>query len=442
MPDKNTFTVYILGASLDTGNRGVSALAASLVKIIRSIKPKSHISFFIGNESPKPQQLQLAGSTLQVNVLNYRLSPKAKLGEHLFWLFLLACLQRIIPVSRLKRLIINSNQRLQALYHADLIGDIRGGDSFSDIYGLKNLLLGSLPVFIPLLLNKKTMLFPQTYGPYDTRLGKFIARLIINHAAHIFSRDRQSADTIKILLQNHATEKFVTFCPDVAFMLDALAPASPVIQPPLHLKEHTPLIGFNVNGLMYNGGYTRDNMFGLKLDYRLFTRRVTETLLMQTPAHILFVPHTFGPPGNINSDPDACRDVLDSLPDTYKDRVHMVTSEYNQSEIKGIIRQCDFFIGSRMHACIAALSQGIPTIGVAYSKKFSGVFESIDAGRMVVDARTTTLEEAVDTIISSFDKRDMLSTFTREQVAKAQHTIQTTFEDILSSSYAQDPVSL
>ena len=35
------------------------------------------------------------------------------------------------------------------------------------------------------------------------------------------------------------------------------------------------------------------------------------------------------------------------------------------------------FIGSRMHAVIAELSSGVPSIPIAYSRKFMGVFEPL-----------------------------------------------------------------
>lgn len=34
----------------------------------------------------------------------------------------------------------------------------------------------------------------------------------------------------------------------------------------------------------------------------------------------------------------------------------------------------DFFTGARMHACIAALSSGVPVYPIAYSRKFTGLF--------------------------------------------------------------------
>jgi len=61
-----------------------------------------------------------------------------------------------------------------------------------------------------------------------------------------------------------------------------------------------------------------------------------------------------------------------------------------------------------MHACIAALSQGIPTVGVAYSQKFTGVFESVLAGDCVVDAGSVDPGIACARIIEQFEHREQL----------------------------------
>ncbi len=94
-----------------------------------------------------------------------------------------------------------------------------------------------------------------------------------------------------------------------------------------------------------------------------------------------------------------------TIPAEFRDRIYLISKKYNQHEIKGVIGTCDFFVGSRMHACIAALSQGIPTIGVAYSKKFRGVFESMNAGDWVIDARSTDSSSAVDKILAYIQKK-------------------------------------
>jgi len=313
------------------------------------------------------------------------------------------------------------------------VGNIHGGDSFSDIYGLKRFILGIMPDIIALLMNKKLVLLPQTYGPYNHSIAKSIARFILKRSTCILSRDREGLIIVEKVVKEIDSNE-LKLCPDVAFTLESVKPNKLEIKPPINNDLEVSLIGINVNGLMYNGGYTRDNMFGLKFNYKSFVNKIVAHLLEKTGAHILLVPHTFGPSGNINSDPDASKEVLDSFADLYKNRVHLVMQEYDQSEIKGIIKLCDFFIGSRMHACIAALSQAIPTIGVAYSRKFKGVFDSIGSGDTVLDARLLDEETVITKVMDCYKKRSEIRTHVKEKIAAAQKRIMAVFGDMFKVS--------
>jgi polysaccharide pyruvyl transferase WcaK-like protein len=429
--ENSTIDICLMGASMDTGNRGVSALAASVVKIFRSIDSEAKISFFIGNRLSKPQEVRLSNKIVPVKVVNYRLSPKAHLNEHLFWIFFLACLHRFIPVNTLQKKIIHSNTFLSGLDQSDLIGDINKGDSFSDIYGIRRLITTTMPSIIALLIGKRLILLPQTYGPFKTSIGKQIARFILSRSELNISRDQEGIKLINKLTEKEAKNSKNVFCPDVAFMLDSIKLDKMDIHPSLENIHSKPIIGLNINGLMYSGGYTRKNMFGLKLEYDKFIQNLVRQLLENTEAHILLVPHTYGPPGGINSDPDASWDVIKRLSESHKDRLHMVINEYDQSELKWIISNCDFFIGSRMHACIASLSQGIPTVAIAYSKKFIGVFDSIGSGDTVIDARLSNNEDAINKIFKYYKNRKELCIDAKKNVAKSQERIKYVFTELL-----------
>lgn len=54
-------------------------------------------------------------------------------------------------------------------------------------------------------------------------------------------------------------------------------------------------------------------------------------------------------------------------------------------------------MGSRMHATIGALTSNTPVIPVAYSRKFTGLFDSVDYP-YVVDLQTLDTESAVKQI--------------------------------------------
>jgi len=168
------------------------------------------------------------------------------------------------------------------------------------------------------------------------------------------------------------------------------------------------------------------------MDYKLFVHKLSEAILKKTNANLLLIPHTFAAHGHVESDPDACAEVFAALSPAFKGRIQMITGEYDQHAIKGIIGRCNFFIGSRMHACIAALSQKIPTVAVAYSKKFKGVFESIDAGNFVIDARAAETHEAITMILAMFEDRARIETVLKVQIDTAQKQQLKIFREILT----------
>ena len=425
-----TFEVALMGASLHTGNRGVSALGASLATLVWRSQPHATISFLIGNRDSRDAEVYVGGRWRPVQTVNYRLSPRASLGQQLWWIVLMSALHRIVPFTLTRRFIAR-NGWIRRVLKADFVGDIRGGDSFSDIYGWKGFVLACLPIFSVIWLRRGIHLLPQTYGPFRSRFAEWCARYILLHAESVWCRDRMSLQEVSRLTRGRRQG---SLCPDVAFALEAIRPDMLAVDPPLIRREEETVIGLNVSGLVYHGGYTRDNMFGLKLDYVRFVRRLVEQLLADPSNRIVLVPHTFAPDGRVESDPSACRQVQQTVPSELRDRVHLVTKDYDQHHIKGVIGGCDFFIGSRMHACIASLSQGIPTVGVAYSRKFAGVFETVGAAECVIDGRTEDEQEALDRVQRLFERRHADAARLRAQVTNAQNELFALFNRIVASA--------
>lgn len=423
------YHVCLFGCSFDTGNRGVSALTAALVKLIVEARPSARVSLLIGNRDPRTHEIRINGHSHRVRVVNYRLSPRSSPREHLACILLSALLHKVVPIPALRAWLVSHNHWLRALRRADFVGDIRGGDSFSDIYGLGRLILGAFPAVTAWLLNKRLVLLPQTYGPFRHPLAVFLARRILRYADVILSRDKDSVRTVQGLVGDGK----VRFCPDVAFLLDPIPPERLRVEPQLDLTEARPLIGLNVNGLIFNGGYTRRNMFGLKFDYRAFLPVLLDHLMQRTSAHVLLVPHTFGPPGNINSDRDAIHRLLRETGTKYAGRLHVLVGEYDQSGLKAIIGLCDFFIGSRLHACIAALSQGIPTLALSYSDKFAGVFQSAGIAEMVVDGRAALPEQILARSVEMFERRGEVASPLKLKAARLQGETREVFRELVGA---------
>lgn len=427
--------VGILGTPVSSGNRGVMALGTSLVSLCTRAGC-DQIVLFVGHREPCVLTFRTEEDSREVRVVNYRLSPRARAREHLAWIVAACLLYRALPWCRVRGWLAERTPWIAALHQMDLVGDIRGGDSFSDIYGWWRYLLGFLAAWTVILIKGSMVLLPQTYGPYRSRWTRRLARWLLQHSSVIVARDRESQ---RVAQELAGDAKQVWLCPDVAFALQGAMPSTMETDPPPEPasdREHEKArpIGVNVNGLMYNGGYTRANMFGLKLDYPTLLPRLVTALLQEHPGEVWLIPHTYAPAGSVESDPEACRRVRKAVSPELQPRVRIVTGEYDCREIKGIIGQCEFFVGSRMHASIAALSLGIPTVGIAYSRKFAGVFETVGMRDWVVDGREVENPDAVDRVLELYRIREAVRPALMAAAVDARRRLQETFDRLFRAA--------
>lgn len=424
--------IGLLGASFDTGNLGVSALAESSIKVILNRWPKSEIILLGSGYKPQQHRLFVSGKEICVKTLPIRFCKNVFLPYHFLRFVFYGLLAKLLPGSRLKTALVNRNEYFRLLYETDLVADITGGDSFSDIYGFRRFFLGFLCKWLVIFLGKKLVLLPQTYGPFKRNITRAMAKSILKRANTIYSRDQDSLEYVKNLLGGNTENGKVQFAPDVAFVLDTRKPTDFDASPLSKIRKNTTLVGLNISGLLFNGGYTQDNMFGLKTDYRTLMPAVVRTLLEDKDVVVLLVPHVFPPADyEVESDPNACLKVYEQLKQIYPGRIFLVEGQYDQGEMKYIIGLCDFFIGSRMHSCIAALSQGIPAIGLAYSKKFEGVFRSVSAEHLVIDMRSRNRDEILEDISEAYKRRQATAKHLVEIIPVIRKKVLELFADIV-----------
>ena len=416
--------VCTLGASLETANRGVSALAASIGKLLAQHLFDARITMIAMERSaPATRTILSADRPVQVNVLRFQRAPVRGLANSGVVALLASLLCRLIPIPAVRAFVIGRIPLLRAISSSDFVVDVFGGDSFTDQYGVVRLFWLSLASWCVVLLDKPYVLLPQTYGPFRTRCAQMFARSLITRASLVFTRT-QNDFSLKSLWKSDPPATH--YCPDVAFVLDADRSRADLV--PFNARTGQVTIGLNISGLLYSGGYTRNNMFDLRLCYPQFAKEIIANLLRIEGVQILLVPHTYSV-NNLNdveNDLGACLRVADTWLGR-DDRVHVISEELDQHQIKGVIGRCDFFIGSRLHACIAALSQGIVTAGVGYSKKFVEVFSTLGLEELVIDARTTGTVDAVDRVVSLAMSRARFSQQLNLAVAHNQQLIQQSF---------------
>lgn len=421
-----SFRFVLLGASFGTGNLGVAALASGTIAAVIQSRPGARIVLFDYGREPATYQVKCPKGSASVPLINIRFSKKPWHPNHIARLLLTACFLKLIPSRRFRERVVLRNPYLKPLWEADMIGAISGGDSFGDIYGLGRLVYVSLPQFLVLLLGKPLVLLPQTIGPFKGLPAKAIARYLVRRAEVVYSRDRTSFEAIKPLLGSRQSR--LKFSYDLGFALEPAAPSALPTGWPDLVNPKRPCVGLNVSGLLFMGGYTKKNMFGLQLDYPALVRRIIDYFIREAAADLVLIPHVFG--DSMESDAAICAKLYDELSYSFPDRLHALRGMLDQHQIKHLIGRCDFFVGSRMHACIAALSQGVPTVSLAYSNKFIGVMEPIGAAAIVADLRQQSQEEVMKVLAEAFGRRTDLRAALQQQMKVIKKTILALFSTV------------
>ena len=274
---------------------------------------------------------------------------------------------------------------------ADYIFDFTGGDSFSDIYGFKRFFLGSMVKLVAISSKTPFILGPQTYGVFNRRITKLIAKSIIKKSYMAYARDQFSIDYVEQI-----AHKTILRTTDIAFLL-------PYKKVNIEHKGKL-VVGINPSGLLWNGGYNHRNQFGLKTDYQQYCIQLIDKLIKNDDAIVYLIPHVGSMPDHsIENDANSCKILHEMYPD------HTITlfGLKTPMDLKGYIASMDVFIGARMHATIAAFSSGVATIPFSYSRKFEGLYNNLHYD-YCINGKELTTEEAIEKTYKYILIRDQL----------------------------------
>ena len=275
------------------------------------------------------------------------------------------------------RMMLNPFGYFATAWRSDLVIDIGAGDSFADIYGTRRLKRMFVLKFLTHLAGTPLVVAPQTIGPFTRRISKLLAQVSLRLCAVVATRDALSTAALRDLGVRRAAIE----ASDVALRLPYTPPAphdgeptkdGPTIDGPVK-------VGINVSGLLMGGGYTGQNEFGISLDYPGLMRDLIRHF-QGLGAQVHLVPHVIVPEGRMVGEDDARASAALA---TEFPGVVLAPAFASPSEAKSYIAGMDFFMGARMHACIAAFSSGVPVIPMAYSRKFAGLFGAIGYARTV-----------------------------------------------------------
>ncbi len=387
---KEKLKVLLVGCPLDSGNGGVTALGYSAITNL--VKRIPDIEILIQHNSGKQEKLvvDVEGRTIVLRTIFFHQSSSLLETQGLKLLRLIAPFLAKVP-GFIRAKLIRRFRLFAALDEVDAVLDISGGDSFTSIYGGEVFDSIARVKMIAIFFQVPLYLLPQSYGPFTSPKHVNSARFIFENTRLISCRDAHGKSLVSALAPRVEKSQFIE-SPDIVFSMETISSKFDLFNKESNTKK---VIGLNVSGLLYFG----DKSFGLNFEYQEMVHSIVEWVLDSSDALLLLVPHVVGTAKQHlvaeKTDVNAIATLCDRYSNRMKSRIFNLEEYVDPRVLKGIIGECDIFLGARMHACIGAISQGIPTLCHSYSDKFIGVMGMVEMESTVVDLRNTTIENVL-----------------------------------------------
>lgn len=272
--------------------------------------------------------------------------------------------------------------------NTELVAAINGGDGLTDIYGDYMLYARLREILLAIDFHIPYIILPQTIGPFQKEINKKNIIKVLRGAKKVFVRDHNfdgELDQNQIPFEN--TNDLSFFMKPMPFPIDVKHPA----------------VGINLSGLAYS------NKFGNLVGQFVCYPSLIESLICnfrEKGINVYIIPHSYNvlTPEENNDDMLSSREFYNNLSD--KTGVNFIDMDLISPQIKYLISQMDYFVGTRMHANFAAIFTNTLVFGLAYSYKFEGAFAVNglkDSTYMINNMKEEDIPSLIDKINKKFN---------------------------------------
>jgi colanic acid/amylovoran biosynthesis protein len=298
------------------------------------------------------------------------------------------------------------DQEVAPFRSADLVVDL-SGDMLTDDYGPHVAYSHYLPLFTARLTGTPYVVLAQSIGPF--RWTTTFARSVLRNAAFVSVRDPISVRNVADLGISPPT-----LTADLAFLLPTADAKDVAVTWRGEGLPDGSILGVSVSSLVA-GHYRRRNRLAAQKPFHIALADALDTITTRRKLGIVFFPHVTGPT-QAKDDRVAALQIASTM----QQPAYLVTGDHDPDIIKGMIAQCDAFMGARMHANIAALSSAVPTVAIGYSHKSKGIMQQFGLGEHVIDIAQLSTQLVVKSLEGLLDNAEGISKALADQLPRVK----------------------
>lgn len=375
-------------------NKGDSGILLATVELLKKIYGDLEINIF--SFTPEKDKSKYCKDNTIKNVYSNVLNPYPFkhnfLGKTFAVIKMFIKMIYLVVMSHISlKTLINNYEELKILNESDLIivcgGGFLGGkkyDSFMHVFQIS----------VNTWFKKTTIMMGTSIEPIHSKIIKKYTEKILKKLDFIFAREKITYDYLSTFMNK---DKF-DIIPDMAFMLeDKKIENQEIIE---IKKNYKYLCGITVRKWNFP---QYSNSYEMMENYINSLVGTIDFCYKNYNMVFVFVPQVIVEYAN---DIFIAEKIKEKL--VNQDALIINKNDLTPPEIKGLISNFDFFIGTRMHSNIFATSMSIPTIAIAYEQKTNGIMEMLNLKDYVLDINNITEEMLLEKISKLMTNKDQI----------------------------------
>ncbi|WP_411411563.1 polysaccharide pyruvyl transferase family protein [Niallia sp. BSM11] len=384
----NLRNILIINAH-SSKNKGDAAIIISMIQTIKKIVPNSSIT--VSTRYPEHDGLYEDFGCKVVDQLTRFPSKNLSFIKRLT--FLLNELKVALKFVKNKKVPNHRNKDVfEAYLNADIIVSCGGGFIYSHPkYHIEaSLIMHLAQIYFGKRINKPVITYAQSIGPFKSKLSQIINRHVLNQVDSITIREELS----KQFLADIGVTKNIEVVGDSAFTMKGSKNNPAVKKLVENINEKPFSVGVTVRQWEFPN---KENPKALYEKYILSVVAAITKLVEKNNATVYLVPQVTGPTP-IEDDRIASNHVWEKLAPKTRESVVFLKEDYTPMELKEIYSNFNMFIGTRMHSNIFSLSGMVPTIGIAYEAKTTGIMKLLKLSDYVLDINIIDQDSMLKTL--------------------------------------------
>lgn len=250
----------------------------------------------------------------------------------------------------------------------------------------------------------RIVLLPQALGPFNDPEVRSASARVLNSAEVVFARDSKSMEHCRSISPHHIG---LMQAPDFTNLVAGVCPGN--------WKANRNYVAFVPNRKVLTNAPGASGMGYIQLMQQILSR-VTEC--GYSPLLVVHEQCDLG--------------LIENIGIGFHDSLK-VCNEKSPKNIKGVLGTCAFTIGSRFHALVSSLSQGVPSLSIGWSHKYERLFSEfgMDEWAYTMDGDEARVLAGVEKLLVP-EIRSVLSVRLQERAAEQRHAVQNMWSKTLA----------